>query len=303
MSVEVVIITGVSGSGMSSALKAFEDLGYFCIDNLPIQMIPTFVDLLQRSGESRSRTALVVDIREGAFLSEFPRIHARLKDEGAQVVVLFLDANDESLQRRFSETRRPHPLEAGGVLEGIEAERTALDPIRQLATEIIDTSGHTVHSLRRLVIDRFSHVAPPRQMLVRVLSFGFKRGLPPELDLLFDVRFLPNPFFVAELKPLSGESPAVIKFLQSQPEVGEALEKFTDLLRYLLPKYQREGKSYVTVGVGCTGGRHRSVALANMLAEQMTADGIEVKVSHRDIEEELIGPDSAARDWEGRTRG
>lgn len=303
MSVEVVIITGVSGSGMSSALKAFEDLGYFCIDNLPIQMIPTFVDLLQRSGESRSRTALVVDIREGAFLSEFPRIHARLKDEGAQVVVLFLDANDESLQRRFSETRRPHPLEAGGVLEGIEAERAALDPIRQLATEIIDTSGHTVHSLRRLVIDRFSHVAPPRQMLVRVLSFGFKRGLPPELDLLFDVRFLPNPFFVAELKPLSGESPAVIKFLQSQPEVGEALEKFTDLLRYLLPKYQREGKSYVTVGVGCTGGRHRSVALANMLAEQMTADGIEVKVSHRDIEEEIIGPDSAARDSKGHTRG
>lgn len=288
MSVEVVIITGVSGSGMSSALKAFEDLGYFCIDNLPIQMIPTFVDLLQRSGESRSRTALVVDIREGAFLAEFPRIHARLKDEGAQVVVLFLDANDESLQRRFSETRRPHPLEAGGVLEGIEAERAALDPIRQLATEIIDTSGHTVHSLRRLVIDRFSHVAPPRQMLVCVLSFGFKRGLPPELDLLFDVRFLPNPFFIAELKPLSGESPAVIKFLQSQPEVGEALEKFTDLLRYLLPKYQREGKSYVTVGIGCTGGRHRSVALANMLAEQMTADGIEVKVSHRDIEEEKV---------------
>lgn len=299
MSVEVVIITGVSGSGMSSALKAFEDLGYFCIDNLPIQMIPTFVDLLQRSGEARSRTALVVDIREGAFLDEFPQIYSRLKDEGAQVTILFLEANDESLQRRFSETRRPHPLEAGGVIEGIEAERAALEPIRKLATEIIDTTGHTVHSLRRLVIDRFSRAAEPRQMVVRVLSFGFKRGLPPELDLLFDVRFLPNPFFIAELKPLSGESPAVVKFLKAQPEVSEALEKFADLLRYLIPRYEREGKSYVTVGVGCTGGRHRSVAVANLLADRLSADGIEVKVSHRDIEKEIIGPDSEHRESEG----
>lgn len=299
MPADVVIISGLSGSGLSSALKAFEDLGYFCIDNLPIGMIPTFVDLLQRSGDARSHAALVIDIREGAFLAEFPRIYERLKEEGARITVLFLDASDESLQRRYSETRRPHPLEMGGVLEAIDAEREALDPIRKLATEIIDTTDHTVHSLRRLVIDSFSRSAQPRQMVARIVSFGFKRGLPADLDLLFDVRFLPNPFFVPDLKPLSGESPAVVKFLNSQPEVNETIEKLADLLRYLLPRYEREGKSYVTAGIGCTGGRHRSVAVANALGEKLAADGIEVRVSHRDIEREIAGPDSPARGPEG----
>jgi len=283
MAIEVVIITGLSGSGMSSALKAFEDLGYFCVDNLPIKLIPTFVELCARSSGEIERAALVIDIRERRFLEDLPQIHQELRKGGASVKVLFLEADTETLQRRYSETRRPHPLMESGVLEAIEAERELLAPIRALADEVIDTTGHTLHSLRRYVTERFKRGRDNR-MLIRVITFGFKHGIPPDVDLLFDVRFLPNPFFVPELKNLSGEDSEVVNFLLSKAEVQETISRFSDLLEFLLPKYQREGKSYVTIGVGCTGGRHRSVMVGKVLGERLSTNGFEAKVFHRDLD-------------------
>jgi UPF0042 nucleotide-binding protein len=282
MPVSVVIITGVSGSGMSSALKDFEDLGYFAIDNLPAQLIPTFVKLCDDSSEI-DRTAFVVDVRSREFLNLFPRIHEELKEKGVDVTVLFLDADDEVLLRRYSETRRPHPLPDQNVIHAIRQERELLSEIHDLADHVIDTSELTVHTLRDAIKDRFAEKSGAHELNVTISSFGFRHGLPRGLDMMFDVRFLPNPHFVSTLRPLTGLDPAVIDYLQSASEVEDTIARFVDLLGYLLPRFQREGKSYLTVGVGCTGGRHRSVMVAEAINRRLNELGYKSEVVHRDI--------------------
>jgi UPF0042 nucleotide-binding protein len=282
---DIVIITGLSGSGMSSATNAFQDLGYFCVDNLPITMLPTFGRLVTDDEEKGiRRAALVIDIREGGFLADFDKQLDALRASGLKVIVLFFEASDDVLQYRFSETRRPHPAEKGqGLLAAIGDERNAMKRIRAHADQIIDTSDHTVHTLRKFLLERFSLDRQGSPMRVQVMSFGHKYGNPGDLELLFDVRHLPNPHFVPELKRLSGHDPRVVKFLRSDDEVQETLKRFTDLLSYLLPLYKREGKSYVAVGIGCTGGRHRSVMIANALARALRREGFDAHASHRDV--------------------
>lgn len=284
---DIVIITGLSGSGMSSATNAFQDLGYFCVDNLPITMLPTFGRLVTANDDDEkgiSRAALVIDIRERGFLADFEKQLDALRASGLKVSVLFFEASDDVLQYRFSETRRPHPADRGrGLLGAIRAERRAMARIRAHADQIIDTSEHTVHTLRSFLLARFSPDRKGAPMRVEVMSFGHKYGNPGDLELLFDVRHLPNPHFVQELKPLSGHDPRVVRYLRSQDEVQETLKRFTDLLSYLLPLYKREGKSYVTVGIGCTGGRHRSVMIANALARALRRAGFEARATHRDV--------------------
>jgi len=283
---DIVIITGLSGSGMSSATNAFQDLGYFCVDNLPITMLPTFARLVEASEDEKGieRAALVIDIREGSFLADFPRQLNALRDEGLQVYVLFLEASDEVLHHRFSETRRPHPTDRGeGRSAAIRDERNKMEQIRSLADQIIDTSEHTVHTLRAHLLARFSPDKEGAPMRVQVLSFGHKYGSPTNLELMFDVRHLPNPHFVPELRRLSGHDSRVVRFLRAHEEVEETLKRFSDLLDYLLPLYKREGKSYVTVGIGCTGGRHRSVMIANALARRLRRASFDAHAVHRDV--------------------
>ncbi|HEU4479287.1 MAG TPA: RNase adapter RapZ [Pyrinomonadaceae bacterium] len=283
---EVVVITGLSGSGMSAATNAFEDLGYFSVDNLPVTMLQTFARLVTggEDGKGIERAALVIDIREGSFLAGFAKQLTAMRETGLNVHVIFLEARDEVLSQRFSETRRPHPAESGqGLLAAIRAERRAMSRIRGLADQIIDTSDHTVHTLRSLLLERFSPGRKGGPMRVQVLSFGHKYGNPGDLELLFDVRHLPNPHFVPDLKRLSGHDARVVKYLRAQPEVEETLSRFSDLLDYLLPLYKREGKSYVTVGIGCTGGRHRSVMIANALARRLRRVGFDAHAVHRDV--------------------
>jgi RNase adapter protein RapZ len=283
---DIVIITGLSGSGMSSATNAFQDLGYFVVDNLPLTMLPTFGRLVTSDDEEKGirRAALVIDIREGSFLAVFEKQLEALRAFGLKVTVLFFEASDAVLQYRFSETRRPHPAESGaGLLAAISHEREAMSSIRALADQIIDTSDHTVHTLRSFLLERFSPDRQGAPMRVQVMSFGHKYGNPGDLELLFDVRHLPNPHFVPELRRLSGHDRRVVAYLRSQEEVQETLRRFTDLLSYLLPLYKREGKSYVTVGIGCTGGRHRSVMVANALARSLRRAGFDAHASHRDV--------------------
>src|ERR1043165_3498818 len=283
---DIIIITGLSGSGMTSAVNAFEDLGYFCVDNMPLTLLPTFARLVH-SGSDRGRidrAALVISFREGHFLGEFAKQLRQLQRQGLNVTVIFFEASPRALARRFSETRRPHPAERGkGLPDALRAERATMKPVRALADEVVDTSEHTVHSLRKLLLDRFSPREGTLPLRVQVLSFGHRFGAPREMELLFDVRHLPNPFFVETLRPLSGSDRRVIKYLKDQPEVEETLQRFTDLLYYLLPQYHHEGKSYLTVGIGCTGGRHRSVMIANELAKRLRRAGFDAHASHRDV--------------------
>jgi UPF0042 nucleotide-binding protein len=272
---------------MSSATDSFEDLGYFCVDNLPLTMLSTFGRLLIPNEGGRAaieKAALVINIREGTFFSQFPAELEKLSKHDLEPFVVFFEASDEVLQRRFSETRRPHPADNGkGLLASIKAERRALKDIRKRADLIIDTSEHTVHTLRHLLTQKFSGTEEGMPLKVEIVSFGHKYGSPRNVDLLFDVRHLPNPYFQHDLKHLTGEDPLIIKYLTNQPEVGETIERLADLLRYLLPKYQREGKSYLTIGVGCTGGRHRSVMVANSLKAALKGDNVEASVTHRDM--------------------
>jgi len=283
---DIVIITGLSGSGMSSATNAFQDLGYFCVDNLPTTMLQPFARLVSTDDDEKgiSRAALVIDIREGSFLGDFEKQLSALRSSGLKVTVLFFEASDDVLQHRFSETRRPHPAERGqGLLAAIKTEREAMAKIRSLADQIIDTSDHTVHTLRSFLLERFSLDRQGASMRVQVLSFGHKYGNPGDLELLFDVRHLPNPHFIPDLKRLSGHDSRVVKYLRASEEVRETLQRFTDLLTYLLPLYKREGKSYVTVGIGCTGGRHRSVMVANELTRALRRAGFDAHAVHRDV--------------------
>ena len=282
-----VIITGLSGSGMSSATNAFEDLGYFCVDNLPVTMLSTFARLLKPNSEeivAIEKAALVIDIREGHFLSEFTGELKKLSRKNLTPFVLFFEASDEVLQRRFSETRRPHPADSGeGLLAAIRAEKEKMKAVKEAADLIIDTSEHTVHTLRRLLVQKFGHREEGVPLNVQIISFGHKYGVPREVDLLFDVRHLPNPYFDKNLKELPGTDERVVNFLNKQSEVGETVRRFTDLLEYLLPLYRREGKSYLTIGIGCTGGRHRSVMVAESLGKALGSNGFEISVSHRDV--------------------
>src|SRR6266478_3078374 len=284
---DIVIITGLSGSGMTSATNAFEDLGYFCVDNLPLTLLPTFARLVGAREDDRGRidrAALVISFREGRFLSDFAKQVRVLRKGGLRVSIIFFEASDEILARRFSETRRPHPADRGkGLFDAIQAEREAMKPIRALADEVVDTSEHTVHSLRKVLLERFSPRSETAPLRVQVLSFGHKFGTPRDMELLFDVRHLPNPFFVDGLRALTGSDRRVIKYLNAQPEVAETLRRFSDLLDYLLPQYQHEGKSYLTVGIGCTGGRHRSVMIANELAKRLRRAGFDAHAVHRDM--------------------
>lgn len=284
---DIVIITGLSGSGMTSAINAFEDLGYFCVDNMPLTLLPTFARLVHAGDDERGRidrAALVISFREGHFLSDFAARLQETKKRGLKVSVIFFEASDTILARRFSETRRPHPAERGkGLPDAIRAERETMKRIRSLADEVVDTSEHTVHSLRRLLLDRFSRSGAAVSMRVQILSFGHRFGTPREMELMFDVRHLPNPFFVDGLRSLTGADRRVVKYLKDQPEVEETLNRFTDLLNYLLPQYQREGKSYLTVGIGCTGGRHRSVMIANEITKRLRRAGFDAHAVHRDM--------------------
>jgi UPF0042 nucleotide-binding protein len=283
-----IIITGLSGSGMSSATNAFEDLGYFCVDNLPLTMLSTFSRLLLPNEEETvaiEKAALVINIRERHFLSEFLGELKKLRKKNLSPFVVFFEASDEVLQRRFSETRRPHPADTGdGLLSAIRAEKQALEQIRKTADLIIDTSDHTVHTLRRLIVQKFGHSEEGTPMRIQIVSFGHKYGVPRDVDLLFDVRHLPNPYFDKKLKDLPGSDPKVVKFLEKEADVEETVSRFTDLLAYLLPLYKREGKSYLTIGVGCTGGRHRSVMVANRLQKGLKKKEYDISVVHRDVQ-------------------
>ena len=284
----LVIITGLSGSGMSSAMNAFEDLGYFCVDNLPLTMLSTFAKLMLPNDQevvAIERAALVINIRERHFLAEFPAELKKLSKKKLEPYVVFFEASDEALQRRFSETRRPHPADNGkGLLPSIRSERKAMEEIRQTADLIIDTSEHTVHTLRRTIVEKFSASAEATALKVLIVSFGHKYGNPRDLDLLFDVRHLPNPYFDRSLKDFTGDHPKIRAFLDKHDEVRETIERFSDMLRYLLPFYKREGKSYLTIGVGCTGGRHRSVMVANRLRDELKKEKYNVSVVHRDMQ-------------------
>lgn len=281
-SADLVIITGTSGSGKQTALKAFEDLGFNAVDNLPISLVPKFADLVHDS-KSRKRSALIIDIREGAGLKRFPGIYEELK-KSLHSKLLFLDASDEVLQRRFSETRRPHPLGAEAtVMSSIHDEREQLAPIRELSDVYIDTSKLNVHELRRFISDKFEDAQNSAKVVIHVNSFGFRYGVPPDSDLVFDVRFLPNPNYIPEFKHLSGRHPNVARYIRSFPQTGEFIQRIADLLIYLLPHYIREGKSYLTISFGCTGGRHRSVFIANEINKRLKKAGYPVKESHRDM--------------------
>lgn len=284
---QVVILTGVSGSGKSTALRALEDAGFYCVDNLPVVFLDKLLELSAHTAGEVSRIALVVDAREGRFLSEAPRLIQEVRQKGNDVQVLFLDASDESLVRRYSETRRRHPLagEGGTVPEGIAAERRALSDLKAAADEVIDTTTLNVHELKRLVTRRFV-AGEGARLGVTVVSFGFRFGIPTHADLVLDVRFLPNPFFVPELKPHPGTDPRVAAFVLGQPDAKAFLDRLAEMLGFLLPRYRSEGKSYLTVAVGCTGGKHRSVALAGALAERLEAGGQPVRLWHRDVEKE-----------------
>ncbi len=279
---ELVIITGMSGSGKQTALKAFEDLGFHAVDNLPIALVSKFADLTQ-DAEARRRAALIIDIREGETLTQFPAIFAELKKR-LNCKLLFLDADDEALRRRFSETRRPHPLGSKDtVLASLRHERTQLGPIRRLADLDINTTKLNVHELRALISAKFQEAPETGQIVVYVNSFGFRHGVPPDSDLVFDVRFLPNPNYIPEFKKLSGRHPVVARYIRSFPQTMEFISRISDLLIYLLPHYIREGKSYLTISFGCTGGRHRSVLIAGEINKRLKKAGFTVKEHHRDI--------------------
>lgn len=284
-----VVITGLSGSGKSQAIRALEDLGYFCVDNLPTMLIPTLAELSLRQGSELPKVAIVVDVREGSFLSQFPDVWKRLQQmPGLDPSLVFLEASHDTLVRRFSETRRPHPLAHNrSVSEGIRDERNRLDAIRGMADEIVDTSHLTVHELRGRFMSLAREKAHRNPLVITLLSFGFKHGVPLDADLVFDVRFLPNPHFVPALKPLTGRDRSVVRFMQGHDATNQFVAKLTDMLRFLVPQYVDEGKSYLTIAIGCTGGRHRSVMLAETLRPALAdLDGVRVRVRHRDIDHE-----------------
>ena len=279
----LVLLTGLSGSGKGSVLRAFEDLGYYCVDNLPVELIPNFSELFERGAGEFDRVALLVDAREGEMLRRLPGIYRRLRRE-QEVTLVFVEAGDEALIRRFSETRRPHPLgRQASVREAVRHERRIMAPIRRLADVVLDTTRFNVHELRQFIEERFLKL-DRQPLMVSVISFGFRFGVPQDADLVFDVRFLPNPHFLPKFRPLTGSDPRVARYIRSFPQTRHFLAKVTDLLRFLLPYYIREGKSYLTIAFGCTGGRHRSVMMVDAVARALRQRVPGVRVLHRDVD-------------------
>lgn len=280
---QLVILTGLSGSGKSTVLKAFEDMGFYCVDNLPVELIPIFAELHSAGEGDFARAALLVDAREGVQLEKLPGLLKHLRKDHP-ITLVFIDANDDALLRRYSETRRPHPLgKALSVRESLRHERAIMEPIRKLADVVIDSTQFNVHELRQFVTERFKN-PDTRPMLVSFVSFGYKFGVPSDSDLVFDVRFLPNPHFVPALRRFTGKSPKVRKYICSFPQTAEFLRRIEGLLTYLIPHYIREGKSYLTISIGCTGGKHRSVMLAEDIKKALERRGFSTKVTHRDLE-------------------
>ncbi len=284
---EFIIVTGMSGAGKSQAIKTLEDLGVFCVDNLPASLIPTVADLCAHSEPRIERVAFVIDVREGEFLGPLEEVLATLRQRGHAVRVIFLEAEDQVLLRRFSESRRPHPLAAqGSILQGISLERKRMAQLKSEADMVLDTSDLTIHDLRRLLLSAFHDHRPGSKTTITIVSFGYRHGLPPDADLVIDLRCLPNPHFQEELRPLTGQDPEVAKFLLDDPRAGSYLEQLWGFLRFAFPFYVEEGRAYLTIALGCTGGRHRSVAAAEYLVGQFQAENREVGIRHRDIDKE-----------------
>jgi UPF0042 nucleotide-binding protein len=280
-----IVLTGLSGSGKSQAIRALEDLGYYCVDNLPVSLLPVMAELAERQTE-HNRVAVVMDIRESRFVSDFPRVYRKLKtDKHFNTKLIFLEAGQAELVRRFSETRRPHPLAPNRpITEGLSEERATLRPIRLLADKVVDTSKLNVHELRQQLRELVSGRKQAAKLVLTFLSFGFQNGPPAEADLMFDVRFLKNPHWVPTLRPLTGKDPAVAAYIRRQPTARAAIKKLSSLLRWMVPLYVQEGKSYLTVAVGCTGGKHRSVYVSEALKRELSdLKGVSIRVNHRDL--------------------
>ena len=281
---KICVITGLSGSGKSTAVRALEDEGFFCLDNLPLTLLQVFIDLAEKSSERIKNVAIVIDIRAKDFFKGQENIFKGLRDAGHKVEILFLDSSDDVLVRRFSETRRRHPaLEGGSVLDGIRFEREHLAVLRQIATSVIDTSELNVHQLKELITGIVTGAGTPKVFNIHIQSFGYKYGVPLESDIVMDVRFLPNPYFVPELKQLTGLDKDVRSFLEAQDDTREFMDRFLSFMDFLMPRYQKEGKSYLTISVGCTGGRHRSVFIIEALRKFLSEKKLSLKVTHRDM--------------------
>lgn len=277
------MLSGPSGSGKSTAVKALEDLGFFCVDNMPLTLLPKFMELLAQSYEI-TKVATVVDVREREFLKSFAPVFAELKSAEHRVELIYLEATDEALARRFSETRRRHPLALSeSPLEGITRERALLNEVKSLADKVLDTTEYNVHQLRELIKELFSWPIAPAKMMVNIISFGYRYGIPADADIVMDIRFLPNPFFINSLKLLDGTDEAVKEFVSSKDETREFFRRMKEFVDYLVPLYLKEGKSYLTIAIGCTGGKHRSVVLADMLAGTLDSQMVAARVRHRDI--------------------
>jgi UPF0042 nucleotide-binding protein len=283
---QITIVSGLSGSGKSTAMRALEDMGFYCIDNMPATLIPTFIELCQASTGELSRVAIAVDIRGKEFLEDFQKRVQDLRGKRHEVKIIFLESTDEVLIRRYSETRRSHPVEKErgiALPEAVKEERGEMAFLREIADEVIDTSNLNVHELRGIVMERLS-AAPAKRMKATLLSFGYSYGLPPEADIVMDVRLLSNPFFVRELRELTGQDKKVRDYVLKQKETKEFFRRFSEMIEYLIPLYEKEGKSYLTIAIGCTGGKHRSVVIAEHVAATMGKQGKEITVRHRDIE-------------------
>ncbi len=281
--IRVVVVTGLSGAGKSTAIRALEDLGFFCVDNLPVALLPSLLEVCRAGGVGK--VALGMDVREREFLAASPRTLDTVRSAGYRVELLYLEASGEALIRRFSETRRRHPLAQGdSVVDGIRRERELLADLKSLADQVLDTTVLNVHELRDAIRERYLAASRVNQLTVTLLSFGFRYGLPPEADLVLDVRFLANPYFVEEMRPFDGSRPEVAQYVLRSPEATRFLERFQEMLEFLLPLYEKEGKAYLTVAVGCTGGQHRSVAMVLALAERLDRGRYLVRVRHRDVD-------------------
>lgn len=286
---KIIIITGLSGSGKTTAINALEDAGFFCIDNLPVIVLPKFLELRAETSSEITKLALVMDLREKEFLQRYNDIFAKLRQEGYLFEILFLEASTEVLLRRYSQTRRKHPLgKDKSLLEGIETERKELKGLREIADHIIDTSNYNVHELKEIVLNHVLKAIPTKRMNIYVLSFGYKYGIPHDADLVIDVRFLPNPYFVQELRNLDGTSPQVKRYMDKWKATHIFVEKYLDLLHYLIPLYEKEGKSSLTIAVGCTAGRHRSVSIAKDIFQELKKTRDLITLTHRDIELERL---------------
>lgn len=281
---KVAIITGLSGSGKSTALRALEDIGFFCVDNLPVILLPKFLSITASSSPEIKNVALVMDLRERSFLDKYERIFQGLKKKGYQIEILFLESSDESLVHRFSETRRSHPLsEKGIIMDGITLEREKFSSLKKMADKIIDTTSINVHQLKDIVQRHFSPSSRRRKMVINVTSFGYRYGLPVDADIVFDVRFLPNPYFVENLKNYDGNNAGVKNYVLKNKESKQFLEKTLDMMNLLIPLYEKEGKAYLNIAMGCTGGKHRSVVMANKISVFFAAKKYTVNINHRDI--------------------